>query len=180
MSSPTDGPAPGERDYRDAVPFPDAIAVHPIARVECAFTERHGTPRQPGLRGAKEVGDGAGRVVLLDDLDPSALTDLERFDRIWLVSWMHLNGPRRKPLVRPPRGGPKRGVFATRAPHRPNPIALSCVELLRVEGRVLHVRGLDLIDGTPILDIKPYIPDFDAFPGAARGWLSTPPSEGPV
>lgn len=173
MSHPTDdGPAPGERDYRDAVPFPDTVELRPIARVVCAFTERHGTPRQPGVRmGPKEVGDGTGQVVLLDHIDPSAAKDLASFDRIWLVSWMHLNGPRHKPLVRPPRGGPKRGVLATRAPHRPNPIALSCVELLRVEGRVLDVRGLDLIDGTPILDIKPYIAEFDAFPDASRGWL---------
>ena len=73
--------------------------------------------------------------------------------------------------MRPPRGGPKRGVLGTRAPHRPNPLALAAVELLAVEDRVLHVRGIDLIDGTPILDIKPYIPDFDAIPEASRGWL---------
>lgn len=123
------------------------------------------------MRGPKEEGDGVGQIVLLDHIVSEALTDLAGFDRIWLVSFMHLNGPRIKPMVKPPRGGPKRGVFATRAPHRPNPLALSCVELLAVNGRVLEVRGLDLIDGTPVLDIKPYIADFDAWPDAAQGWL---------
>jgi len=65
-----------------------------------------------------------------------------------------------------------RGVLSTRSPHRPNPIGLSAVRLLRVEGAVLHIRGVDLIDGTPVLDIKPYVPDFDAIEGASRGWLS--------
>ena len=145
--------------------------MRPVARVVSGFTERHGTPRQPGMRGPKEEGDGVGQIVLLDHIVCEALTDLAGFDRIWLVSFMHLNGPRIKPMVKPPRGGPKRGVFATRAPHRPNPLALSCVELLAVNGRVLEVRGLDLIDGTPVLDIKPYIADFDAWPDAAQGWL---------
>jgi tRNA-Thr(GGU) m(6)t(6)A37 methyltransferase TsaA len=99
------------------------------------------------------------------------LQDLEGFDRIWLISFMHLNGVFGRPTVRPPRGGAKRGLLATRAPHRPNPIALSCVELLGVEGRVISVKGLDLLNDTPILDIKPYIGRFDAFPDSSVGWL---------
>lgn len=164
-------PDPPPRDYTDAAPFPDELRLVPVARVVSDFTERHGTPRQPGLLGPKEAGGGEGRVVLLEHVATEALADLERFDRIWLITWMHLNGSRRRPMVRPPRGGPKRGVFATRAPHRPNPLALSCVELIAIEGRELVVRGLDLIDGTPVLDIKPYVSDFDAWPDAARGWL---------
>lgn len=152
--------------------FPDEVRLRPIAVVRSPFTERHGTPRQPGLEGPKELGDGRGQVVLLDGIDPAALRDLEGFERIWLISWLHLNGPGHRPLVRPPRGGPKRGLFATRAPHRPNPLALSCVELLGIEGRILEVRGLDLLDRTPILDLKPYVPEFDAWPESASGWLT--------
>lgn len=162
------------RDYRDAVPFPESIEAVTIGRVHSEFTERFGTPRQPRARGERQEGrfSGKGRVQLIPQrVQPEALRDLDGFDYIWLISWFHLNGPRLKPLVSPPRGGPKRGVFSTRAPHRPNPIGLSCVRLLKIEGRTLFVDDLDLIDGTPILDIKPYIPDYDALPNAARGWL---------
>ena len=160
-----------ERDYTDAVAFPDEVLLRPIARVCSPFTERHGTPRQPGSTGPKEHGAGEGTIELLDHVAPEALRDLEGFDRVWVLAWMHLNGPRLRPMVRPPRGGPKRGVLSTRAPHRPNPLALSAVRLHRVEGRRLVVSELDLLDGTPVLDLKPYIPDFDAFPDASRGWL---------
>lgn len=160
-----------KRDYTDAVPFPDQVVLRPIARVHAPFTERHGTPRQPGVVGPKERAAAEGTLELLPHVPQAALDDLEGFDRIWILAFLHLNGPRLRPRVRPPRGGSKRGVLATRAPHRPNPLSLSAVRLHRVEGRVLHVSELDLLDGTPVLDIKPYIPDFDAFPHAARGWL---------
>lgn len=160
-----------DRDYTDVVPFPDEVVLRPIARVISPFTERHGTPRQPGMRGPKERAEAEGEILLLSHVPEAALQDLEGFDRIWLIAWMHLNGPRLRPLVRPPRGGPKRGVLSTRAPHRPNPVALSCVRLLGRDGRSLRVADLDLLHDTPILDIKPYIPDFDAHPGARRGWL---------
>jgi len=159
------------RDYTDVVAFPEQITLRPIARVRSPFTERHGTPRQPGWSGPKEAGSVEGTVELLPHVPAQALDDLASFDHIWLIAWMHLNGPRLKPRVRPPRGGPKRGVLSTRAPHRPNPIALSAVRLLGVQGRTLHVADLDLLDQTPVLDIKPYIPDFDALPDASRGWL---------
>ncbi len=159
------------RDYTDVVDFPDEVALRPIARVRSPFTERHGTPRQPGMEGPKEAGSVVGEVELLDHVPTAAIDDLAGFDHVWLIAFMHLNGPRLRPRVKPPRGGPKRGVLATRAPHRPNPIALSAVRLLAVRGRVLEVADLDLLDGTPILDIKPYIPDFDALPDASRGWL---------
>ncbi len=153
------------RDYTDAVPLPTEVTARVIGVVRSPFTERHGTPVQPGAAGAP------GAVELVH---PDALRDLEGFDHIWVVSWFHLNGPRLRPLVRPPRGGPKRGVLATRAPHRPNPLGLSVVRLLGVDGLVLRVDGLDLIDGTPVLDVKPYVPDFDALPHASRGWLTEP------
>lgn len=100
-----------------------------------------------------------------------ALRDLEGFDRIWLLWWFHKN-PNWKPLVFPPRGpAVKRGIFATRSPHRPNPLGISSVPLISVSGLQVIVGNTDLLDGTPILDIKPYIPTIDAFPEARIGWL---------
>jgi tRNA (adenine37-N6)-methyltransferase len=100
-----------------------------------------------------------------------ALKDLAGFERIWVIAWLHLN-ENWQPTVIPPRG-PKvrRGLFATRSPHRPNPIAISALKLVRIEGLTLHVHGIDLLDGTPVLDIKPYVPYADAFPDAREGWL---------
>ncbi|MBS1716741.1 MAG: tRNA (N6-threonylcarbamoyladenosine(37)-N6)-methyltransferase TrmO [Armatimonadetes bacterium] len=100
-----------------------------------------------------------------------ALQDLAGFDRIWLIWWFHQNSTWR-PRALPPRGPAKRrGVFATRSPHRPNPIGLTCVRLLRVQGLTLEVGPLDLLDGTPILDIKPYLSTVDAFPESSLGWV---------
>ena len=101
-----------------------------------------------------------------------ALQDLAGFSRIWLLWWFHRN-PTWRPLVQPPRGpAKKRGVFATRSPHRPNPIGLTAVPLIAVEGRRLILGPCDLVDGTPVLDIKPYLPACDAFPDAAIGWTA--------
>ena len=100
----------------------------------------------------------------------TALRDLAGFSRVWLLSWFHRNKTWR-PLVLPPRGpGKRRGVFATRSPHRPNPLGLTPVQLIAVEGRTLILGACDLVDGTPIVDIKPYIPAYDAFPDALAGW----------
>ena len=108
--------------------------------------------------------------IFTEKVPLTALRDLDGFDRVWLITHLHLN-PSWGPLVRPPRGGVRRGVLATRSPHHPNPIGLSAVHLDRIEGAVLHIRGLDLIDGTPVLDIKPYVPYCDAFPQSAAGWV---------
>lgn len=100
-----------------------------------------------------------------------ALEGLEGFDRIWLVFQFHHN-PHWNPMVRPPRGADhKVGVFATRAPYRPNALGLSCVRLRKIQGLTLTVSGADLLDGTPIFDIKPYVPEADSFPEAKTGWL---------
>jgi tRNA-Thr(GGU) m(6)t(6)A37 methyltransferase TsaA len=166
-----------DRDHRDARPFPERVELVPIGRVHSAFRQRHGTPRQPGFPtdGESTAGDGAIELFA-ERVHPDALRDLERFDHLWVISFFHLNGPGDRPMVRPPRGGPKRGVLATRAPHRPNPIGLSVVRLTSVEGLTLRVANLDLLDGTPVLDVKPYVPDFDALPNASRGWLDELPS----
>lgn len=101
----------------------------------------------------------------------AALSDLTGFTRIWLLWWFHQNESW-KPKVLPPRGRVgRRGLFATRAPYRPNPIGLSSVPLISVKGRKLVIGPHDLLDGTPILDIKPYIPEIDAYPDESQGWL---------
>mgnify|MGYP001422916090 CR=1 FL=1 len=150
---------------------PGSFTLRVIGHVRSPYTERFGTPRQPTVT-AQTLADAAveARIELLPEFTP-ALKDLAGFEYIWVLAWMHLN-EHWKPQVVPPRG-PKvaRGLFATRAPHRPNPIALSALKLLGVERNIVRVLGIDLIDGTPVLDIKPYVPYADAFPGAKAGWL---------
>lgn len=164
---------PPPRDHREVVEVPETVTLEPIGWIHSPYTERHGTPRQPVIRDGGAAVAGVGTVELNPVTIPEkALRDIEGFERIWLLTYLHLN-PRWGPLVRPPRGGGRRGVFATRSPHHPNSIGLSAVELIQQEGTTLHVRGLDLIDGTPVLDIKPYIPYCDAFPNSAAGWVDS-------
>ncbi len=100
-----------------------------------------------------------------------ALQDLSGFERIWLIFQFHQN-THWKPQVLPPRGSAtKRGVFATRSPYRPNPLGLSCLKLEKIEGLCLWVLGSDLLDETPIMDIKPYLPESDSFPSSRCGWI---------
>ncbi len=139
------------------------LLVRPIGFVRSPFGEKVEAPRQGTAGGA------AGTVEVLPPYQ-DALEDLDGFERIWLLFWFD-RAEGWKPKVLPPRSERKRGVFATRSPHRPNPIGMTAVRLERVDGLVLHVRDLDLVDGTPILDIKPYIPYADAFPEAGAGWL---------
>jgi tRNA-Thr(GGU) m(6)t(6)A37 methyltransferase TsaA len=100
-----------------------------------------------------------------------ALEDLAHWELIWVIFWFHLN-PGWRPKVLPPRSTTgRKGVFATRSPHRPNPIGMSVVRLERVDGLILHIRDADMLDGTPVLDLKPYVAYTDAHPGAGTGWL---------
>lgn len=140
--------------------------MRPIGFVRSPFREKAEAPRQGTAGGAP------GSVELLPGYD-DALSDLGGFDRIWLLFWFD-RAEGWRPKVLPPRSEEKRGVFATRSPHRPNPIGMTAVRLERVDGRVLHVNDLDLVDGTPILDVKPYLPYADAFPDASSGWLEAP------
>ncbi len=161
------------KDYIDAVPFPDRVELQPIGIVRSPYRERHGVPRQATVTEGI-IGDGPAeaRIELFEHVVPGrALGGLDGFEYVWVVSWLHLN-KNWNPTVVPPRGPRvRRGVLATRAPHRPNQLGLSAVQVVRVEGHVLHVRGIDLLDGTPVLDLKPYIPYADAFPDARAGWL---------
>ena len=152
------------------------FTMHAVAHIESDFAEKFGIPRQSGLVDALRA-----RVVLEPPYrDPSALRGIEQFSHIWLL-WQFTQAVREgwSPTVRPPRlgGNTRVGVFATRSPYRPNPIGLSCVRLERVEqdealGPVLWVRGADLLDGTPIYDIKPYIPFADCRPDASEGYTA--------
>ncbi len=149
-----------------------------IARMHSDFPEKFGIPRQSGL-----AADTVSRIVFEEEFRSSeALRGIEGFDYLWLI-WEFSENRREtwSPTVRPPRlgGNTRLGVFATRSPFRPNPIGLSSVRLLRVEneaeyGLTLVVSGADLMDGTPIYDIKPYIPYTDAHPDAAGGFAQEP------
>ena len=153
--------------------------MRPIARIRSDFSEKFGIPRQSGL-----VEELTATVVFEPEFrDPAALRGLEGFSRVWLI-WEFSQAIREgwSPTVRPPRlGGNRRlGVFATRSPFRPNPIGLSCVRLEGVEwdtpdGPALIVSGADLVDGTPILDIKPYVPYADCRPEAKGGFAAAAP-----
>ena len=152
-----------------------------VARIETDFPTKFGVPRQSGLvRGLK------GRIVFEPEYrDPAALRGLEGFSHIWLLwdfSEVRREGTKCRPTVRPPRlGGNRRmGVWATRSPFRPNPVGLSSVRLLSVTmeeglGPVLTVEGADLVDGTPIYDIKPYLPYADSHPEARSGFATGAP-----
>jgi tRNA-Thr(GGU) m(6)t(6)A37 methyltransferase TsaA len=144
------------------------LSIEPIGVIHSPFDERVAAPRQPAAEGARGV---IGTVELFAGRGyEDALCDLASWDHLWLVVWFDRNRGFR-PKVMPPRSDKKRGLFATRSPYRPNPIGLSAVELLGVEGLVLTVRGLDLLDQTPLLDVKPYVPYTDAIPQANHGWL---------
>lgn len=148
------------------------FVMEPIAIAHTPYKERFGTPHQSTTtRGTREGSPAEATIELLPHVPVEALRSLEGFERVWLVYVFHMNEGW-SALVRPPRGPRvKRGVLATRSPHRPNPIGLSAVRLVGVEGRSLRVRELDLLDGTPVLDIKPYVPYADAFPDAKAGWV---------
>ena len=147
----------------------NAIVYKPIGVFHSHAIHPYEAPRQAVV---DESGHESKVVLNGDDQRlREALKDLEGFERVWLIYDFHHN-KNWKSLVLPPRGPHvKRGVFATRSPYRPNSVGLSSVELVKIEGRTLTVRGTDLLDGTPILDIKPYVPYADAFSESRAGWL---------
>ena len=142
----------------------DGVLVRPIGYVRSPFADPVGMPIQP--RGAAGV---RGTVEVLPGFS-DGLADLEGFSRIVLVYLFHRSEGYSLRVV-PFLDDCERGVFATRAPRRPNPIGLSFVRLVAVEGCRLVVEDVDVLDGTPVLDIKPYVPSIDAYPGEREGWF---------
>lgn len=140
--------------------------VTPIGVIRTPYAAKYDAPRQPG------VDDRRHDAII--ELNPhqnfeQALHDLDGFTHLWVIAWFHrVEGW--KPKVLPPRSRVKRGLFATRSPHRPNPIGISVVRLIRIDGCTIHVNGVDLLDGTPIIDIKPYLAYADAIVDARAGW----------
>jgi len=147
------------------------MQVHPIGVIHTPFKHAAGAPLTPrfakGVRGTVEVYDAFA----------DGLKDVEGFDRIWLVFWFHLAVVSKS--VTPTYIDPMtpHGVFATRAPSRPNPIGLSCVKLVAINGHALDVEEVDILDGTPLLDIKPYTPQTDIFEVTRTGWMGAIMSE---
>ena len=153
------------------------VQINVIARMKSDFPTKFGIPRQPHL-----VEELRSTIVFEPEYrNADALRGIEGFSHLWII-WQFSEAVRSgwSPTVRPPRlgGNTRMGVFATRSPFRPNNLGLSCVKLLGVEqtkeqGTVLHVSGADLMDGTPIFDIKPYIPYADSHPEARGGFTDT-------
>ena len=154
----------------------EKLSLSPVAFYRGDLGSKFGIPRQSGL-----VPSLQGRIVFEPAYrNREALRGIDGFDRIWLIWGFSANRPAKgawQPTVRPPRlgGNTAMGVWATRSPFRPNPLGLSCVELAGVDGMELLVRGADLMDGTPIYDIKPYIPYADSFPQSRSGFAIAAP-----
>jgi tRNA-Thr(GGU) m(6)t(6)A37 methyltransferase TsaA len=140
------------------------ILFHPIGIIHSPFTEPEGTPIQP------RFADGvAGHVEVFEEYE-AGLADLEGFSHVHLIYHFHRSSGYSMRVI-PYMDDSERGLFATRSPRRPNPIGLSVVRLERVEGRLLHVADLDVIDGTPLLDIKPFNPSVDHRGASSVGWM---------
>lgn len=145
----------------------NALTLQPIGFIRTEKQVKFQARHQPEKTAAEQ-----NVLELLPDRGyENALRDLEGFSRIWLVWWFHRNDTWR-PQVLPPRGpAQRRGLFATRSPHRPNPLGITPVPLLRIDRLRLILGPCDLVDGTPVFDIKPYVPAYDAFPDETNGWI---------
>jgi len=145
----------------------DDIVLQPIGTVHSDLVYRYETPRQGVL-----AGGNISYIQLESQMNfEQAIKQLDGFERIWVIYQFHLN-ENWKPMVTPPRHTREKvGVFATRSPHRPNRIGMSCVRLERIEGLKIFISESDILDGSPVLDIKPYLPYSDSFPDSATGWV---------
>jgi tRNA-Thr(GGU) m(6)t(6)A37 methyltransferase TsaA len=151
------------------------LVLDPIGVVRSPLATKVQAARQPTAAAGTPA-----RIELLRGRNfEHALEDLARWELIWVLFWFHRNEGWR-PKVLPPRSTTgRKGVFATRSPHRPNPLGMSVVRLERVDGLTLHIRDADMLDGTPVLDLKPYVAYTDAHPGAGSGWLDDEGRAGP-
>lgn len=154
------------------LPADAAYALKPIGVVRSPFQWREEAPRQA------VVGDPREATIVLRPGLQNTLKDLEGFDYAWVLYWLHRSRGWKQQIV-PPRDRVKRGILATRAPDRPNPIGLSAVRLQRIYGTRITILGHDILDGTPVLDLKPYIPAYDSFPTARAGWVDALTDPGP-
>lgn len=144
--------------------------MKPIGFVHSCFRDRFGTPRQPSLVNASD-----GYIQIRPEFQPEfSLEGLSEYSHLWVIFHFHQNTNKKfSAKVHPPRlNGESVGVFASRSPHRPNPIGLSLVKIDRIDGDKIFIRGHDLVDGTPVLDIKPYIKEIEAIPDARSSWVS--------
>ncbi len=141
-----------------------------IGIVESCYPDKFGTPRQPGL-----APSSLARIQVYKEYQPeAALEGLSDFSHLWVIFEFHQNTNKTyHSKVHPPRlGGKQIGVFATRSPHRPNSLGLSLVKIEKIEGDSIWISGVDLVNGTPVLDIKPYLPEIESIPQALSGWTS--------
>jgi len=146
------------------------IRLKEIGRVHSPFKQAAGTPIQPYRAG------GAPGYIILRPEFVDGLADLDGFDRVWLIYWFHRASAAKMSVV-PYRDTVAHGLFATRVPARPNTIGMSCVRLLNIEGNILRLAEVDILDNTPLLDIKPYVPQYDNYPVRRCGWLDTVPDK---
>jgi len=146
------------------------IRLTEIGRVHSPFEQATGTPIQP-YRAANAPGYVILRPEFVDGLE-----DLDGFDRVWLIYWFHRAGAAKMSVI-PYRDTVAHGLFATRVPARPNTIGMSCVRLLNIEGNILRLAEVDILDDTPLLDIKPYVPQYDNYPVQRCGWIDTVPDK---
>ena len=142
----------------------EQLKLEPIGVIETPFREAAGTPIQSSRA------NGARGRVRIEPRFHAGLKDLEGFERIWLIYWFH-KAPGSSLLVTPFLDTRERGIFATRAPARPVPIGFSAVRLLSIQRGIIEVADVDIIDGTPLLDIKPYVPEFDCHANSKAGWF---------
>jgi tRNA-Thr(GGU) m(6)t(6)A37 methyltransferase TsaA len=147
----------------------DDVIIKPIGIVRSKLEHRYETHRQ-GVLAENEI--STINLYPKNNFE-QAVKDLEGFERIWVIYLFHLN-KNWKPIITPPRNAEKKvGVFATRAPYRPNPIGLSCVKLEKIKGLKIYISESDLLNNTPVIDIKPYLPYSDSFPNVSTGWVKT-------
>lgn len=150
------------------IPIIKPIEIQTIGVIESCFRDRFGTPRQSGL-----IKASTAKLILNKSLQPeSSLQGLSDYSHLWVIFHFHLNTNLQfHPKVHPPRlGGQSIGLFATRSPHRPNPIGLSLCKIEEIRNNEIFLSGIDFVDGTPVLDIKPYLPEVEALTEAKGGW----------
>lgn len=159
---------------KDSQPNQEVFSFCRIATIQSGYPDKFAVPRQSGI-----VNSVSASIVFDPSLQPEiSLQGLERFTHVWIFFVFHLNQSKGfHAKVHPPRlNGESIGVFATRSPHRPNPIGLSLVKILKVHSDRVDVEGIDLVDGTPVLDIKPYLPQFEIRLDAKAGWVEENPN----